>query len=179
MLNIRMNFTINVKKTLYLALAFMLTGINLFTPAAALKAVPPVVTEKAVTVSLVHLKVKTTKSAALEAVNSPHADYFDAEALAFLTVYSKGWSIKDWNCLRSIWTKESNFNPKALNKSSGAYGIAQFMPTTWGNYKVEKTMLASLQIKYGLRYIEARYADENDVLGACNAWNFWTNRGWY
>jgi len=75
--------------------------------------------------------------------------------------------------------KESHFNPKAKNKSSGAYGIAQFMPSTWGNYKVTKTDEAKLQIKYGLRYILKRYGDENDPNGACNAWKFWQENKWY
>jgi hypothetical protein len=179
MLNIRINLMIDLKKVFASSLvAFMLLS-NLITPAYALKSVPSVSTEKTVTVSLKHLKVKTTRTAAVEAVTSPQVKYFDAEALAFLTVYAKGWSIKEWTCLRFIWTKESNFNPKALNKSSGAYGIAQFMPSTWGNYKVTQTEQARLQIKYGLRYIEKRYGSTNDPTGACNAEAFWRSKGWY
>jgi soluble lytic murein transglycosylase-like protein len=87
--------------------------------------------------------------------------------------------MQEWNCLRYVWTKESHFNPKALNKSSGAFGIAQFMPSTWGNYKVEKTQDAGLQIKYGLRYIEKRYGSTNEPTGACNAKQFWVQNGWY
>ena len=179
MLNIRINLTINLKKVFAGSLvAFMLLS-NLITPAYALKTVPAVSTEKPVTVSLTRLKVVTTRTAALKAVTSPQVKYFDAEALAFLTVYSTGWTVKEWTCLRYIWTKESHFNPKALNKSSGAFGIAQFMPSTWGNYKVVKTAEARLQIKYGLRYIEKRYGSTNDPTGACNAEKFWKRNGWY
>jgi len=179
MLNIRINLMIDLKKVFASSLvAFMLLS-NLITPAYALKTVPAVSTEKPVTVSLTRLKVITTRTAAVEAVQSSQVKYFDAEALAFLTVYAKGWTIKEWNCLRFIWTKESHFNPKAHNKSSGAYGIAQFMPSTWGNYKVEKTAEARLQIKYGLRYIERRYGSANDPTGACNAEQFWKRKGWY
>ena len=56
---------------------------------------------------------------------------------------------------------------------SGAYGIAQFLPTTWGNYKVVKTSETKLQIKYGLRYIHKRYGS------ACGAKAFWVKHGWY
>ena len=131
------------------------------------------VKEIPVTEQLTHLTVRTTRSAASRSVATREAVYFDAEALAFLTVYGNGWDIKEWRCLRAIWKRESNFNPKSLNKSSGAYGIAQFMPDTWGNYKVTKTSDARLQIKYGLRYIEKRYGS------ACNAWKFWRTHQWY
>jgi len=180
MLNIRINLTINLKKVFAGGMvAFMLLS-NLITPAYALTSVvKSVKAEKAITVSLTHLKVTTTQSNARKALASPHAKYFDAEATAFLTVYTKGWSVKEWNCLRYVWTKESHFNPKAHNKSSGAYGIAQFMPSTWGNYKVVKTENAQLQIKYGLRYILKRYGSVSDPNGACNAKAFWQKNNWY
>jgi hypothetical protein len=181
MLNIRINLTINLKKVLAGGIVAFMALAHLITPAYALTAaVEPVVKpEKVITVSLKYMKVQTTKSEAKKALASPSVKYFDAEALAFLTVYTQGWTVAEWKCLRNIWTKESNFNPKAENKSSGAYGIAQFMPSTWGNYKVEKTPVAELQIKYGLRYIYKRYGSENDPNGACNAWRFWQQKGWY
>jgi hypothetical protein len=181
MLNIRINLTINLKKVIAGGLVAFMALAHLITPAYALTAaVEPVVKpEKVITVSLKYMKVQTTKSEAEKALASPSVKYFDAEALAFLTVYTKGWSIAEWQCLRNIWTKESNFNPKAENKSSGAYGIAQFMPSTWGNYKVEKTASAQLQIKYGLRYIEKRYGSTDEPSGACNAWRFWQQKKWY
>ncbi|CAB4175235.1 LT_GEWL domain containing protein [uncultured Caudovirales phage] len=173
MLNIRINLTVNLKKVVATVLAGMLMTTHLITPAHALNVKPDVTHEKVIVASLTHLKVVTTKSEAKAALASDSVKYFDAEALAFLTVYVKGWKMSEWTCLRNLWTKESHFNPKALNKSSGAYGIAQFMPSTWGNYKVTKTAEAKLQIKYGLRYIDRRYGS------ACNAWNFWTNNNWY
>ena len=181
MLNIRINLTINLRKVFAGATAGLILVSHLITPAYALTIAPKMslTPEKSVTVSLAHLKVQTTKTAAMKAIASPHAKYFDAEALAFLTVYANDWSIKEWTCLRYIWTKESHFNPKALNKRSGAYGIAQFMPSTWGNYKVVKTPEAQLQIKYGLRYIEARYGSNADPHGACNAQAFWKKHNWY
>jgi hypothetical protein len=178
MLNIRINLTINLKKTGAAVIAGMLMLTHLVTPAYALKT-ETAVNEKVVTVSLTYLKVSTTKSAAEKALASDTVKYFDAEALAFLTVYTQDWKISEWQCLRNIWQKESHFNPKSENKSSGAYGIAQFMPSTWGNYKVTKTAEAQLQIKYGLRYILKRYGDENDPNGACNAWRFWQKNKWY
>lgn len=82
-------------------------------------------------------------------------------------------SLTQWKCLDKLWTKESHFNPKARNKRSGAYGIAQFMPQTWENYGVKKTSDPKLQIKYGLRYIYKRYGSP------CAAWNHSKRHGWY
>lgn len=181
MLNIRINLTINLRKVLAGATAGFILVSHLVTPAYAItrpieKAFKP---EKTITVNLARMKVTTTRTEALKAVTSPQAKFFDAEALAFLTVYTQGWKVKEWKCLQYIWTKESHFNPKARNKSSGAYGIAQFMPSTWGNYKVKKTADAGLQIKYGLRYIHKRYGSTADPNGACNAKAFWIKNNWY
>jgi len=171
MLNIRINFTVDVKKVLRMIGVAALVSTQLFTPANAL----PVQStkEKIVTVSLEYLTVNTTRTDAKTALASAYVKYFDAQTIAFLTEYSAGKSMTEWKCLNSLWSNESHFNPKALNMGSHAFGIAQFLPSTWGNYNVKKTAVASLQIKYGLHYIQKRYGD------ACNAWNFWKKHGWY
>ena len=173
MLNIRINLTINLKKVFYGGMALFIGTAHILTPAVAAEKMIVHPQEKVVTVSLTYMKVQTTKSEALAAISSPQAKYFDAEALTFLTVYTKGWTMDQWKCLQYVWNHESHFNPKALNMSSGAFGIAQFLPTTWGNYKVVKTPTAKLQIQYGLRYIQQRYGS------ACAAKAFWVKNGWY
>jgi hypothetical protein len=174
MLNIRINLTIDLKKVGAILAAIVIAASQLVgTPANALPAQPSVGHEKVVTVSLAYLTVRTTKSDAEKALASEYVKYFDAQTIAFLTEYANGESMAEWKCLDKLWTHESHFNPKALNKHSEAYGIAQFLPSTWGNYKVTKTASASLQIKYGLHYIDKRYGS------ACNAWSFWKNHNWY
>ena len=177
MLDIRINFSIDLKKVAVIAATAVIVFSHLMTPPRAealeMRLVKAAPLERAVTVNLTHLTVTTTKSQARTLLNSKTVKYFDAEAVAFLTVYAKGWSMKQWGCLRNIWQNESHFNPKAFNKDSGAYGIAQFMPSTWGNYNVVKTQAAKKQIQYGIIYIEKRYGD------ACNAWNFWKRHYWY
>ena len=37
----------------------------------------------------------------------------------------------DWKLLKAQVRQESNFNPDAQNKRSGAKGLAQFMDKTW------------------------------------------------
>ena len=179
MLNIRINFQVDLKKLGAKLAVFLIAISHLVVPPTAQALTTPAKPEKSVTVNLTYLKVTTTKSEAKAALASDTVKYFDAEALAFLTTYSDGWDMKEWKCLQNIWQKESHFNPKAKNMSSGAYGIAQFMPSTWGNYGVEKTAEAKLQIKYGLRYIYKRYGSASDPNGACNAWAFWQKHKWY
>jgi len=177
MLNIRINVTIDVKKWAAALATFALVIGHMITPAQAVA--PEVCKFKTsfdaipATVHLTYLNVTTTKQQAADAITSPYAKYFDPEALAFLTVYAKGQTLQEWKCLDTLWNHESHFNPKALNMGSKAYGIAQFLPTTWGNYKLTKTSSAALQIKYGLHYIKARYGD------ACSAWAFWQKHSWY
>jgi len=181
MLNIRISFTVNLKKVGAALLAGTIFCAHLFSPAYALTVAPikAALHEKSVTVTLAHLRVTTTKTEAKTALASSNIKYFDAQALAFLTTYYQGWNLKEWGCLSNLWISESNFNPTSRNKSSGAFGIAQFLPSTWGNYKVTQTASTQLQIKYGLHYIVKRYGSINDPAGACNAWSFHQKHGWY
>jgi len=88
-----------------------------------------------------------------------------AKSYAKSQLVFRGYSKQDWTCLHSLWTKESNWNHKADNKSSSAFGIAQVLKETSTDYVK--------QINVGLRYIESRYGN------ACNAWNFWLRNYYY
>ena len=169
MLNIRINMAIDLKKLAVIGTSLFMFWSNLLTSATAL----PAPQEKVVKVALTYLTVTTTKTEANAALKSKYVKLFDPETLAFLTMYANGEPLSEWKCLRALWQSESHFNPKALNMSSHAFGIAQFLPTTWSNYKVTKTPSAQLQIKYGLRYIKVRYGT------ACQAQNFHLAHGWY
>ena len=96
------------------------------------------------------------------------------KAYAYNKVIKQWHSKREYNCLVDMWTQESHWNPKAHNHSTGAYGIAQFLPATWGNYKMPyKPVWASVQITAGLRYITVRYGSP------CRAWAFWQKHYWY
>jgi hypothetical protein len=88
---------------------------------------------------------------------------------------------KQFACLEKLIYKESGWRVKALNPSSGAFGLFQFLPSTWANYKYPyKPKDAHTQIKAGLRYVYKRYQTP------CKAWEFWKKQagpdmhgGWY
>jgi hypothetical protein len=94
-------------------------------------------------------------------------------------VLSQWKSLRQFSCLNLMWEHESHWNPQSLNERSGAFGIPQFLPATWGNYKFPyEPASARVQITAGLRYITVRYGTP------CKAWSFWqrqANRGnaWY
>jgi hypothetical protein len=85
-----------------------------------------------------------------------------------------GFGIDQMPCLDKLWTKESGWNHRARNASSGAYGIPQALPgskmasvgSDWENNP-------ATQIKWGLGYISGRYGTP------CSAWAHSQSTGWY
>ena len=68
------------------------------------------------------------------------------------------WSDDQFECLNKIWTKESHWNYKARNKTSGAHGIAQALPATkMESVGTDWRTNPVTQITWGLSYIEKRY----------------------
>lgn len=91
-----------------------------------------------------------------------------------LVINKYKWTEKDFDALVILWKKESNWNPKARNKYTGAYGIPQALPgskmksagSDWKtNYKT--------QIKWGLKYIKKRYGSPSKAYG------HFKKTGWY
>ena len=69
-----------------------------------------------------------------------------------------GFSEKEYTCLDTLWTKESHWNYKARNKSSGAHGIPQALPASKMNVvSTDWRTNPVTQIRWGLRYISIRY----------------------
>lgn len=85
-----------------------------------------------------------------------------------------GFNESQFECLNSLWTKESHWNYKAHNYRSGAHGIAQALPaekmsvvgTDWRTNPVT-------QIRWGIRYITMRYDTP------CKAWSKWKSHRYY
>jgi resuscitation-promoting factor RpfB len=77
-----------------------------------------------------------------------------------------GWaSGRQWNCLDRLWHRESRWDDRAKNPSSGAYGIPQKMGVPIRG--------ASAQIRWGLGYIHKRYGTP------CEALHHQLKHGWY
>ena len=72
---------------------------------------------------------------------------------------------KEYNCLDSLWTYESNWNPLSKNKKSSAFGIPQLLKMTTTN-PIE-------QIDLGLKYIKTRHKT------ACLALSYFKKKGHY
>ncbi|MGY1915403.1 aggregation-promoting factor C-terminal-like domain-containing protein [Blastococcus sp. SYSU DS0973] len=86
---------------------------------------------------------------------------------------SKVGSAGEFSCLESLWGKESGWNPNAQNPTSTAYGIPQFLNSTWAGTGIAKTSDGYRQIDAGLIYIENRYGSP------CGAWSHSRATGWY
>jgi Transglycosylase SLT domain len=88
---------------------------------------------------------------------------------------ARGWTGTQWNALYQLWQHESGWRNTAQNPTSTAYGIPQFLDSTWGGYGVHKTSDPGGQITAGLRYIASRYGTPT------NAWGTWQSRSphWY
>jgi hypothetical protein len=81
---------------------------------------------------------------------------------------------KQFRYLSWLWQRESGWNRYASNPYSGAYGIPQALPgskmsSAGPNWRSN----ASTQIRWGLRYIRARYGSPR------RAWNHSQATGWY
>jgi hypothetical protein len=99
----------------------------------------------------------------------------DYQRYALDTLMMKG-QIEQYYCLHELWIEESNWRPKAVNKSSGASGIAQLMPNTWKILKIKPTTNGYKQVDAGLLYIDRRYGKNG---GICRAYAHHLAKNWY
>jgi transglycosylase-like protein with SLT domain len=99
---------------------------------------------------------------------APNVQAYQAYALGKL-----GGNTTQSTCLNQLWQRESGWNPNAQNPSSTAYGIAQFLNSTWAGTGIAKTSDPYRQIDAGLIYIQKRYGTP------CKAWAFWQSHKWY
>ncbi|MEO3976013.1 transglycosylase SLT domain-containing protein [Streptomyces sp. CAU 1734] len=79
-----------------------------------------------------------------------------------------------FQCFSTIVQKESTWNYKAVNPSSGAYGLMQALPgSKMSSVGADWRTNPATQIKWGLKYMNERYGSP------CEAWTFWQGNNWY
>lgn len=100
----------------------------------------------------------------------------DPRSAAQMIMTEFGFGAGQWSCLNMLWVGESDWNYRAENSSSGAYGIPQSLPgskmaTMGGDWRSNPVT----QIRWGLDYIKKSYGTP------CNALNQWNSRSphWY
>lgn len=106
-------------------------------------------------------KVKSSKAATpQDAVKNVFAD--------------KHWNQgAEWKATDYIVSHESHWNPLAVNPSSGAFGLFQFLGSTLQQYLPDKNPDPGVQGNAGEKYISDRYGDP------IHAQQFWASHGWY
>lgn len=85
-----------------------------------------------------------------------------------------GFADNQWPALDKLWTRESNWNERATNPSSGAYGIPQALPgSKMASVAPDWRGNPNTQIMWGLKYIKDRYGSPSA------AWAHELSAGWY
>lgn len=102
------------------------------------------------------------------------SSYGTPREIAQSMLASYGWTSGQFMYLNSLWMRESGWDPRAANASSGAYGIPQAMPGgKMASAGPDWPSSAATQIRWGLRYIKNTYGSP---LGA---WDHEAAYGWY
>lgn len=110
-----------------------------------------------------------------------------------------GWGWNQYQCLVDLWNRESGWNRRIQNPSSGAFGIAQALGHGVSGARAYNSVIeypgggsgsgyvneyptynanhesAQYQIYWGLSYIR----HDNNFSTPCGAWGFEQNNGWY
>jgi hypothetical protein len=83
-------------------------------------------------------------------------------------------SATQFACFSHIVSHESSWNPRAVNPSSGAYGLVQALPgSKMASAGADWRTNPTTQIKWGIHYMDSRYGSP------CGAWSFWQAHHWY
>ena len=101
-------------------------------------------------------------------------DFSGARKTGCALMLDAGFKIDQFPCLDKLFARESGWNYKATNSSSGAFGIPQALPgKKMAAFGSDWKTNPATQIKWGLDYIENRYSTP------CGAWSHSESTGWY
>ncbi len=117
--------------------------------------------------------IRATRSVSALRYGTPaYAKWYAREHIT--RVYN--WDDKQFGCLVSLWTKESNWRYTAVSKNKKWHGIPQAtkLVVTGLGFTMKNYMRApELQVQAGARYINYRYGSP------CAAWKHSQRKGWY
>ncbi|MER6410595.1 aggregation-promoting factor C-terminal-like domain-containing protein [Streptomyces humidus] len=107
----------------------------------------------------------TTQSASGNATFVQQGSYSTSEVQAIARQIIPGGQFQ---CFSNIVEHESGWNYKAVNPSSGAYGLVQAYPgSKMSSAGADWRTNPATQIKWGLNYMNERYGSP------CGAWDYW------
>ncbi|MFD4693355.1 transglycosylase SLT domain-containing protein [Streptomyces sp. NBC_00683] len=129
-------------------------------------------------------KLEEEREAKAEADRASRSDVRDASSFSAQGSYSVAevqamarqmMPADQFQCFSNIVERESGWNYRASNPSSGAYGIMQALPgSKMASAGADWQTNPATQIKWGLSYMNSdRYGSP------CAAWSFWQANHWY
>jgi hypothetical protein len=83
------------------------------------------------------------------------------------------WDESHWESFDLLIQAESSWRPTAQNPKSTAFGLGQFLNSTWGIVGYTKSEDPEIQIMATIEYVSKRYGDPKD------AWKFHLKNRWY
>ena len=169
-----------MKKALLALLAFIVVGTytnRLDSLLIQYPAEPLVVVPEGQTTSSVLWAVQAAREASSTIAGRSRAMFENPKSKLAISAYQE--YLKDIvpeneeSCYFQIIDRESDWNPLAQNPKSTAFGIGQFLNSTWGLVDYKKTKNPYDQIDAMVLYVKLIYGD------GCNAWHFKSHHGWY
>jgi len=86
------------------------------------------------------------------------------------SVFNEEFGESEWWAADFIINKESKWNPYAINSTSGACGLFQFLPCSKVNCRIDDVRCHGTA---GAQYIRNRYRTPS------SAYSFWLAHSWY
>ncbi|MGC9535612.1 transglycosylase SLT domain-containing protein [Streptomyces sp. UG1] len=144
---------------------------------AARKAAAQSAIEKKAAAEKAAKEAKEREEAEAKASRSSAADFPVQSSYTVAQIQAMARSMvpsDQWQCFSNIVDHESSWNYRAVNPSSGAYGLFQALPgSKMSSVGSDWQTNPATQIKWGLNYMNERYDSP------CGAWSFWQANRWY
>ncbi|MGA5700445.1 transglycosylase SLT domain-containing protein [Peterkaempfera bronchialis] len=119
-------------------------------------------------------RIAANEAASRNAHRAPVTPVTDTSPSAVKELARSMVPASQWASFNAIITHESDWNVRATNPSSGAYGLPQALPgSKMASVASDWRTNPVTQIKWGLNYMNERYGSPNA------AWAFWQTHHWY